>query len=285
MDTPALHSNERSVSGSEHLVFSVADQLFAIPYQDLLQILDTPVCTALPLAPPSVRGVIDVQGATVPLIDLRMLLGATPLRDEMNELLATMAARRQDHIGWLQRLKDAVHQGQEITVQTDPHKCKFGLWYDQFSTSSSTFANYMKRFDKPHQAVHRVAIRAKELMLAGRMDQAKELVHDTEHTILAGLLALFDGFEAQLTRHTHEYAVILQREERLFAIAVDTLAVFERFSEMTNALPSTMRSDQRQFVTGIGRLSIGDTMRDVLIIDPELLRTADQLFRLVHAPG
>lgn len=277
MEAASPRISGSSPANSEHLVFSVAEQLFALPYQDLLQILDTPPCTALPMAPPSVRGVIDVQGATVPLIDLRILLGSKPLKTEMNELIAIMAARKQDHVGWLQKLKDAVYQEQEITVQTDPHKCKFGIWYDQFSTSSSNFAAYMRQFDKPHQAVHRVAIRAKELMHAGRPEDAKELVHDTEHTILAGLLALFDGFEAQLARHTHEYALLLQSENDRFAIAVDSLAVFDRFSEMTSELPSAMRSDQHQFITGIGRLQIGDRDQDVLIIDPALIRSAEHL--------
>jgi purine-binding chemotaxis protein CheW len=269
-------SNDADRNGTEHLVFSAADQLFALPYQDLLQILDTPTCTALPLAPRSVRGVIDVQGSTVPLIDMRVLLGAKPLREEMHELITTIAARRQDHVNWLKRLRDAVYQEQEITVQTDPHQCNFGLWYDRYTTSSSNFANYLKRFDKPHQAVHRVAVRAKELMHDGRLELAKELIHDTEHTVLAGLLALFDGFETQLRRHTHEYAIIIQRTHDVFALAVDSIAVFERFSEATGTLPATMQTRECQFITGIGRLQIGTTVRDVLIVDPDRLRSADQ---------
>ena len=268
-------NNNHQQTDSEHLVFNAADQLFALPCEDVLQLLDIPACTAIPLAPPSVRGVIEVQGTTVPLIDLRILLGAKSLHEEMQDLIATIAARRQEHVNWLKRLKEAVYHDQEITVQTDPHKCNFGLWYDRYSTSSSSFASYMRRFDKPHKAVHGVAVRAKELMLAGRAEEAKDLLHETEHSVLAGLLALFDGFEAKLTRHTHEYAIVIKRSDDVFALAVDSLAVFDRFSEITGALPAALTGSKRQFVTGIGRMTVGNAVQEVLILDPALLRSAE----------
>jgi len=61
---------------------------------------------------------------------------------------------------------------------------QFRLWYDRYETSSATFTSYMQRFDVPHQAVHRIAIQAKELMDGGKMSSAKALVHDAENTIL-----------------------------------------------------------------------------------------------------
>ncbi|MEK6743632.1 MAG: chemotaxis protein CheW [Nitrospirota bacterium] len=270
---PSITEDNRHDNES-YLVFTAANQLYALSYHDLLQILDAPVVTSLPLAPPSVRGVIDVQGATVPLIDLRILLGSASLREEIADLVQTVAARRQDHVNWLTKLKDAVYHDKEIMVQTDPHKCNFGLWYDRYETSSATFTSYMQRFDNPHQAVHRIAIQAKELMARGQMNAAKELVHDTENTILKGLLALFDGFEVQLKRHTHEYAIVLQRDGRTFALVVDSLVVFDTFAETVSELPLAARNTQANFVTRIGRLAGSGTLNDVLILDPDLLHTA-----------
>jgi chemotaxis signal transduction protein len=276
MDTrspaPAAGSGAQLISDAEYLVFSAAEQLFALPAHDLLRIMDAPVCTSIPLTEAHVRGVIDVAGETIPLLDLRLRLGHRSLPAEMDDLVALIAARRQDHVNWLTKLKAAVEQDQEITVQTDPHMCKFGLWYDRFQTNSSNFAGYMKRFDGPHKAVHNVAIRAKELMQSGRTAQAKGLIHETENTVLEGLLKLFDGFEAQLKLHTHEYAVVLKRPTGTFALAVDALVVFDRFTELTSELPAILHDGQDRFVKGLGRMTIGSALRDVLILDPDLLR-------------
>ncbi|NTV54819.1 MAG: hypothetical protein HGA73_05085 [Syntrophaceae bacterium] len=264
--------DDRPRSKTEHLVFSSAEQLFALPAHDLLRIMDAPACTAIPLTESYVRGVIDVQGETVPLIDLRIRLGYRSLPGEMEDLFKLIAARRQDHVNWLTKLKDAVYRDQEITVQMDPHKCNFGLWYDQFKTNSLTFAGYMNQFNDPHKAVHGVAARAKELMQSGRTAQAKDLIHETENTVLKGLLTLFDGFAERLKMHTHEYAVVLRSPTATFALAVDSLVVFDRFTEMFDELPTMLRNGQDRFITGIGRLTIGGEMRDVLILDPDLLR-------------
>jgi len=268
---PADRTGGRPISETEHLVFSAAEQLFALPANDLVRIMDTPVCTSIPLTEPHVRGVIDVESETVPLLDLRVRLGYRSLPAEMDDLVTLIAARRQDHVNWLTKLKDAVDHDQEITVQMDPHKCNFGLWYDRFKTNSSNFASYMKRFDGPHKAVHTVAIRAKELMQSGRAAQAKGLIHETENTVLKGLLKLFDGFEAQLKMHTHEYAIVLNRPAGMFALAVDALVVFDRFTELTEELPRLLNDGQGRFVKGLGRLTIGNELRDVLILDPDLL--------------
>jgi len=264
--------DDRTRNEAEHLVISSAEQLFALTSRDLVVIIDAPACTAIPLTEAYVRGVIDVQGETVPLIDLRTRLGSRTLLQEMDDLVKLIAARRQDHVNWLKRLKEAVDQDQEITVQIDPHKCNFGLWYDRFSTNSSTFTSYMTRFDGPHKAVHSIAIRAKELMQSGRTEQAKDLIHETENTVLKGLLMLFDGFEEQLKRHTHEYAVVLRRPGGTFALAVDALVVFDRFTKIFEELPAMLNDGRDRFITGLGRLTIGGEMRDVLILDPDLLR-------------
>ena len=276
MDTrssaPADRIGGQPPSEMEYLVFSSAEQLFALPANDVLRIMDAPVCTAIPLTESHVRGVIDVESETIPLLDLRIRLGHRSLPAEMDDLIKLIAARRQDHVNWLTKLKDAVSHDQEITVQTDPHKCNFGLWYDRFTTNSSNFASYMKRFDGPHKAVHNVAIRAKELMQSGRTAQAKDLIHETESTVLKGLLTLFDGFEEQLKRHTHEYAVVLRRPGGTFALAVDALVVFDRFTKIFEELPAMLNDGRDRFITGLGRLTIGGEMRDVLILDPDLLR-------------
>jgi len=264
--------DDRTHSGSEHLVISSAEQLFALPSRDLVRIMDAPACTAIPLTEAHVRGVIDVHGETVPLIDLRTRLGYLSLNKEMDDLVKLIAARRQDHVNWLTKLKDAVYHDKEITVQIDPHKCNFGLWYDRFKSNSSTFTSYMKRFDGPHKAVHGIAIRTKELMQSGQTEQAKDLIHETENTVLKGLLTLFDSFEEQLKSHTHEYAVVLKRPGGVFALAVDTLVVFDRFTDMFDELPKMLRSGQDRFISGLGRMQIGGEIRDVLILNTDLLR-------------
>ena len=53
------------------VTFAVADSLFAVEVGIVQEILSAQVPTRLPNAPPHLMGLIDVRGASVPLLDLR----------------------------------------------------------------------------------------------------------------------------------------------------------------------------------------------------------------------
>ncbi|MBF0426932.1 MAG: purine-binding chemotaxis protein CheW [Magnetococcales bacterium] len=57
------------------LIFGVAGDTFAIPIHVVRDILDVLPVTDVPTARPFVRGLINVRGRVVPLVDLRIKLG------------------------------------------------------------------------------------------------------------------------------------------------------------------------------------------------------------------
>lgn len=61
-----------------YVTLGVGDEIFAVSVQNVREILDYIAPSALPHAPSFMLGMIDVRGATVPLIDLRMKLGLAP---------------------------------------------------------------------------------------------------------------------------------------------------------------------------------------------------------------
>lgn len=67
--------------GSMHVViFQLAEQRYAIPVTDIAQLIEMVAITALPNAPETVSGVINVRGKIVPIIDLRQRLNL-PLQE------------------------------------------------------------------------------------------------------------------------------------------------------------------------------------------------------------
>ena len=57
---------------------ALGEEVLAIEVEIVREILDSIPITRLPIAPPYLSGVIDVRGATVPVIDLRVKLGMPP---------------------------------------------------------------------------------------------------------------------------------------------------------------------------------------------------------------
>jgi len=177
----------------DYFVFTVEDCLLALPYMNILQIVDSPSWTALPNLPHYVRGVMKFMGEAVPLIDTRVRLSLKSRQAEVADFIKTFVQRKQDHLNWIEALKNAVNNDQEITVERNPHKCKFGQWYDTFKPISLTLSAYMARFNHPHQAVHRLAEQAEELVRQGGKEQAKSLISAAEGAELKNLVALLTG--------------------------------------------------------------------------------------------
>ncbi|MEM9034133.1 MAG: chemotaxis protein CheW [Actinomycetota bacterium] len=66
------------------VVFTVANESYAIPVQEVESIIRQTEVTALPEAPYEIRGVIDIRGRLISIYDLRLRFGLPPLEDETN---------------------------------------------------------------------------------------------------------------------------------------------------------------------------------------------------------
>ena len=62
-------------SQSQYLSFFIADEEYAIGILRVKEILEYDTLTRVPNAPPAVRGVINLRGAVVPVVDLATLFG------------------------------------------------------------------------------------------------------------------------------------------------------------------------------------------------------------------
>lgn len=87
-----VHSGEEL---SEFVTFNIADQLFGIPVLIVQDILVPEKIASIPLAPPEVRGSINLRGRIVTVVDVRVRLGLERRDihavDSVDEIEAEMA--------------------------------------------------------------------------------------------------------------------------------------------------------------------------------------------------
>jgi purine-binding chemotaxis protein CheW len=79
INTSLKNSTAESVSTEKHLTFFIDDQLFAIRSSQVVEIIRMQPITFMPNLPAYVKGVINLRGKIVPLIDLRLKLGKEPM--------------------------------------------------------------------------------------------------------------------------------------------------------------------------------------------------------------
>ena len=264
-DTSAVKSTHSTEI--DYLIFTSSNNSFALPAYDLIQIVDCPKHVALPSMPSHVRGALEFMGKPVMLIDMRKLLGDKSLAEDIGELVTTIRGRKQDHLNWLLKLKDAVYNDQEITVETNPHQCAFGRWYDSFKPDSVNIQHFMARFDTPHKTIHNLAVKVKELIGKGQKSAAIDLIHEAENRELTLLINLFDTFEESVRSWTYEYAIVLNSRGQQIALAVDNINCFDKFDEVIPTLPASMKISAAHLVAALGRKKNGDEVEESLIIN------------------
>lgn len=60
---------------NKYLIFKIENENYAIPVNDIKEIVRMTSFTPVPLAPDFVKGVINIRGRIIPLIDLRIKFG------------------------------------------------------------------------------------------------------------------------------------------------------------------------------------------------------------------
>ena len=245
-------------------IVEVKNQLFAIATQDLREMVMMPDTAQVPDVPDYIRGVINLRGRVLPVVDLRKRMGFASALEETENFCTLMQQREQDHRNWLSDLELSVAQRRPFALATDPHKCKFGQWYDSYQAENPWVAALLKKFDAPHQQIHGVAVTVEKLKASQDYDQADRLIGQTRDGLLAKLINLFAELRDLVRDTERETAVILGGENRLFAISVDLARYIEKFPPGNIEEISSLVSSSHNSV--VRRLAKRAKSKDVVLI-------------------
>jgi len=77
-------------SATSYITFKLGDELFAIDVARVREMLDLTEITRVPTAPPYMRGVVNVRGSAVPVVDLRLKFGLPATPDTVNTRIVVL---------------------------------------------------------------------------------------------------------------------------------------------------------------------------------------------------
>ncbi|MBX2799011.1 MAG: chemotaxis protein CheW [Myxococcales bacterium] len=73
--TSALDDGSHEPNDDKHLTFVIGDELYALHILHVTEIIEMQTVTAMPNAPAYVRGIINLRGKVIPIVDVRLCLG------------------------------------------------------------------------------------------------------------------------------------------------------------------------------------------------------------------
>jgi chemotaxis signal transduction protein len=251
------------------VTFQIKGSQYAISSEHVSTMLALPEITPVPQAPHYVRGVINLRGEVLPLVDLRIRLGLASTQEELQQFCGTMTQRKQDHFNWLNELESSISEERPFTLTTDPHQCAFGKWYDTYKPSSLMAENILKKFNTPHRKIHAVAEKANALVASGNMDGAHALIKKTRGKELNRMVNLFGEICTLYNEEAKEIVLVVEGSAFNFALAVDVVDGVEFLSQDSiNELPEGLQAVAKEnLVDYIGKRNNSQGLVQVLFPD------------------
>jgi chemotaxis signal transduction protein len=224
---------EKPVCRLPFVVFRIQEGWYAVATQNVREILRTPTVTSVPEAPPEVRGVFNLRGRVLKLIDLRVKLGFPPLRTELAALIQLLCDREQDHRQWLTELDACIREHRPFRLSRDPHQCKFGRWYDRYQSQDRLLRLTLPAMDAPHKSIHATADQALRLAERGDTAEALDLIETRRNSELAALVKLFEESRRTLRDGHREVTIVMSQGANGLAFSVDSVEATEHLPEET----------------------------------------------------
>lgn len=214
------------------VIFMLKGQQYGVATPYVRGMVAMPDITQIPHSPDYIRGAIKIRGQVTPLVDLRSRLGMDSFLDKIKDQMVMLKQREEDHRNWLSELESSVMEDRPFKLATDHHKCKFGQWYDSYVPKSYGEREFLKKFEIPHQRIHKVAIKVAKFIENGNQAQAVKLIAATRENELAEMINLFSLFIKMTEEQAKkEITIILDDIGNKTAIAVDSIITVENLAK------------------------------------------------------
>ena len=116
-----------------YLTFRLGDELFAIDVNQVREVLEMETITTVPNAPEFMRGIINVRGSVVPVVDLRTKFGMNATEKTVDTRVVVMELDLDGELTVLGSLADAVHEVIELSAEAIEPPPKLGnRWRTKF---------------------------------------------------------------------------------------------------------------------------------------------------------
>lgn len=228
----------------------------------------------IPQTPAFVEGVILLRDRPIGVIDVRSTLGLCSLHKETEGIAQVLREREEDHCRWIQELEACVLEQREFRLTTDPHKCKFGQWYDKVLGDAQGLARLtnsdlglialLGQLDQPHKRIHAIAQRVLSHATAGRICQARQILDEARNTELCLLRQIFSQCRAQMEIVRRGVLFVFTDEEGAVGGLVDRVSEVVRLSE-DQIRPVDCAIVEKGMLDGVAQL--GDTGRMVQLLN------------------
>ena len=240
MNIKIENNEEIDEQGMPWLVFKLKQQHFAIDSStvETIFLINQPI-VEVPNCPDCIKGIINLRGDIVPILDLRVVLGMETSAAEQKAFFEMLEQRKEDHKRWVDVLERSLHDGSDFPLAKDHHKCALGQWYDSFETDNQTVAFHLRKIEEPHRKLHESAEKLiSEVEKCTEEDKQNSCIEKyletTAFEYREKIIGLLDEVKQIFEESYHQMCVVIRNNKELVGLMVDEVSAVESLSFMVN---------------------------------------------------
>jgi len=251
-----------------YVLFNLLNNTYAISCQPVKSMVILKDVTDVPKTPNFVRGVLNLRGKIIPVIDMRLMMELNSVQSEIDEFENMLMLRKQDHEEWINELEKSVKDKVPFKLTTDPHACVFGKWYDNYKTNDATLKFLLTKLDKPHKKIHHIALEVKKFQDINDYTSALQLIEEVKEKELKDLINNFTSIIAAFNESKKEIVIVIEKKENSqIGIIADEVISVEHLSDIEDE-PIEGITDKSDYYLGVGKRKNGAA---VFILNHDLL--------------
>ncbi|MFZ2958681.1 MAG: chemotaxis protein CheW [Candidatus Ozemobacteraceae bacterium] len=106
---------------TQYLTFKLGEEVFAVDVAQVREILDFTTVTKVPQTPEFMRGVINLRGSVVPVVDMRLKFGMSKTEKSVNTCIVVVEVNLENETLVIGALADSVQEVVELEAgQIEP---------------------------------------------------------------------------------------------------------------------------------------------------------------------
>ena len=122
-----------TLTSNQYITFRLGNELFAVDVASVREVLDLTQITHVPTAPPYMRGVVNVRGSAIPVVDLRQKFGLPVANDTPITRILVLELSIDGEQAVLGGIADSVHEVIELEpAQIAPPPTIAMRWRSEF---------------------------------------------------------------------------------------------------------------------------------------------------------
>ncbi len=111
---------------SQCLSFSLGNEVFALDISKVREVLELTTVSEIPRTPDFMRGVINLRGRAVPVVDMRLKLGMSPVEETVDTCIIILEVQYDDEMLVLGALVDSVREVIDMSAENIEPAPKMG---------------------------------------------------------------------------------------------------------------------------------------------------------------